>query len=148
MAELRTKARRMKLEHDIRLVCVDYLQLMRSDQRAENRNQEISYISRSLKALARELNVPVLVLSQLSRAIEQRQDHVPMLSDLRDSGAVEQDADIVMFLSRSEDPETPNIVDLTIAKHRNGPTDKIPLFFRNELTRFADVEYWRVPLNV
>ena len=143
-AELRTKARRLAAEHGVDLIVVDYLQLMRGDFRAENRVQEISSISRGLKALARELHVPVLAVSQLSRAVESRQDKHPMLSDLRDSGTIEQDADVVMFIYRDEvyNPHTeqPNIAELMIAKHRNGPTGVVPLFFRNELAQFLEVE--------
>ncbi len=142
--ELRTKARRLAAEHGVDLIVVDYLQLMRGDFRAENRVQEISSISRGLKALARELHVPVLAVSQLSRAVESRQDKHPMLSDLRDSGTIEQDADVVMFIYRDEvyNPHTeqPNIAELMIAKHRNGPTGVVPLFFRNELAQFLEVE--------
>ena len=151
--ELRTKARRLQAEHGLDLILVDYLQLMRGDNhRSENRVQEISYISRSLKSLARELEAPLIALSQLSRAVEQRTDHKPQLSDLRESGAIEQDADIVMFIYREdmtkEDSERKNIADIIVAKHRNGPTDTIPLFFQKELTRFADLEYVREPLEV
>ena len=151
--ELRTKARRLQAEHGLDLILVDYLQLMRGDtHRSENRVQEISYISRSLKSLARELEAPLIALSQLSRAVEQRTDHKPQLSDLRESGAIEQDADIVMFIYREdmtkEDSERKNIADIIVAKHRNGPTDTIPLFFQKELTRFADLEYVREPLEV
>jgi replicative DNA helicase len=151
--ELRTKARRLQAEHGLDLLLVDYLQLMRGDNhRSENRVQEISYISRSLKSLARELEAPLIALSQLSRAVEQRTDHKPQLSDLRESGAIEQDADIVMFIYREdmtkEDSERKNIADIIVAKHRNGPTDTIPLFFQKELTRFADLEYVREPLEV
>jgi replicative DNA helicase len=151
--ELRTKARRLQAEHGLDLLLVDYLQLMRGDNhRSENRVQEISYISRSLKSLARELEAPLIALSQLSRAVEQRTDHKPQLSDLRESGAIEQDADIVMFIYREdmtkEDSERKNIADIVVAKHRNGPTDTIPLFFQKELTRFADLEYVREPLEV
>jgi replicative DNA helicase len=151
--ELRTKARRLQAEHGLDLLLVDYLQLMRGDNhRSENRVQEISYISRSLKSLARELEAPLIALSQLSRAVEQRTDHKPQLSDLRESGAIEQDADIVMFIYREdmtkEDSERKNIADIIVAKHRNGPTDTVPLFFQKELTRFADLEYVREPLEV
>jgi replicative DNA helicase len=150
--ELRTKARRLQAEHGLDLLIVDYLQLMRGDTRSENRVQEISYITRSLKSLARELEAPLIALSQLSRAVEQRTDHRPQLSDLRESGAIEQDADIVMFIYREDmakpDTERKNIADVMVAKHRNGPTDTIPLFFHKELTRFADLEYVREPLEV
>ena len=150
--ELRTKARRLQAEHGLDLVVVDYLQLMRGDNRSENRVQEISYISRSLKSLARELEAPIVALSQLSRAVEQRTDHKPQLSDLRESGAIEQDADVVMFIYREdmakENSERKNIADVIVAKHRNGPTDTVPLFFQKELTRFADLEFVREPLEV
>jgi replicative DNA helicase len=146
--ELRSKARRLKVEANIKLVIVDYLQLMSGSGR-ENRTQEVSEISRSLKALARELDVPVIALSQLSRAIEHRTDRRPMLSDLRESGAIEQDADIVMFVHRDElyDPETEkkNIADLIIAKHRNGPVAEIHLRFFPSQTKFADLETYHQP---
>jgi len=142
--ELRTKARRLAAEHGVDLIIVDYLQLMQGDHHSENRVQEISSISRALKGLARELNVPVLACSQLSRAVESRQDKVPMLSDLRDSGSIEQDADIVMFIYRDEiynsETDRPNIAELHIAKHRNGPTGVVPLYFRSELAQFLEVE--------
>ncbi len=149
--ELRTKARRLQAEHGLDMVIVDYLQLMRGDTRSENRVQEISYISRSLKSLARELETPLIALSQLSRAIESRTDHKPMLSDLRESGAIEQDADIVMFIYREdmvkENSEKKNIADVIVAKHRNGPTDSIPLYFRKELTKFENLEVVREALE-
>lgn len=149
--ELRTKARRLQAEHGLDLVIVDYLQLMRSDVRAENRVQEISYITRSLKSLARELEAPLIALSQLSRAVESRSDHKPILSDLRESGSIEQDADIVMFIYREElvkeNTERKNIADIIVAKHRNGPTDTVPLYFDKELARFADLELTREPLD-
>ncbi|MHB1296391.1 MAG: replicative DNA helicase [Anaerolineae bacterium] len=142
--EIRTKARRLKAESNLDLVIIDYLQLMQSgDRRNENRVQEISYISRSLKALARELNVPVIALSQLSRAVESRTDRRPVLSDLRESGSIEQDADVVMFIYREDmyDEDSPriNIADIIVAKHRNGPTDTISLHFNPSLTQFADL---------
>ena len=142
--ELRTKSRRLHAEVGVDLVVVDYLQLMRGDFRSENRVQEISSISRSLKALARELNVPVLALSQLSRGVESRTDKRPILSDLRESGALEQDADVVMFIYRdemyNENTEWPNIADVIIAKHRNGPTGTVQLYFRKELAQFLEAE--------
>jgi replicative DNA helicase len=143
--EVRTKARRLAAEYDLDLVIVDYLQLMQSgERRAENRVQEISYISRSLKALARELNVPVIAISQLSRAVESRQGKKPLLSDLRESGSIEQDADIVMFIYREElydeNTDRANIADIIVAKHRNGPTDTISLRFDPSLTKFADLD--------
>jgi replicative DNA helicase len=149
--ELRTKARRLQAEHGLDMVIVDYLQLMRGDTRSENRVQEISYISRALKSLARELEVPLIALSQLSRAVESRSDHKPVLSDLRESGAIEQDADIVMFIYREdmvkENTDRKNIADVIVAKHRNGPTDTVPLYFDKALTRFADLEMTKEPLD-
>ncbi|MCM1027578.1 MAG: replicative DNA helicase [Roseburia sp.] len=145
IAELRTKCRKYKLEHDLSIVMIDYLQLMSGGGRAESRQQEISEISRSLKALARELNVPVIALSQLSRAVEQRPDHRPMLSDLRESGAIEQDADVVMFLYRDDyynhDSPEKGILEVIIAKQRNGPIGTIKLAWLPEYTKFANLEY-------
>ena len=143
--EMRSKARRLKIEHDLQLIIIDYLQLMQgsSNKGGDNRQQEISEISRSLKALARELNVPVIALSQLSRSVESRQIKKPMLSDLRESGSLEQDADIVSFLYREDyyNPETENknITDIIIAKHRNGPVDTVQLFFHKQVTKFCDL---------
>ncbi|MEN6414052.1 MAG: replicative DNA helicase [Veillonellales bacterium] len=145
--EMRAKARRLKIEHDLKLIIIDYLQLMqgsiRGGRTSENRQQEISEISRSLKGLARELHVPVIALSQLSRSVESRQVKKPMLSDLRESGSLEQDADIVIFLYREDyyDPDTEkkNITDVIIAKHRNGPVDTIQLFFHKQFTKFVDL---------
>jgi replicative DNA helicase len=149
--EMRTKARRVHAEHGLDLIVVDYLQLMRGDPRSENRVQEISYISRALKGLARELNVPVLALSQLSRAVEARTDKRPMLSDLRESGSIEQDADVVMFIYRedmyNEGTDRQNIADVIVAKHRNGPTGVVSLYFKKELTQFLELETYREPLN-
>jgi len=143
--ELRAKARRLKLQHNIGLVIVDYLQLMRSTNRAENRQQEISEISRSLKALARELNIPVIAISQLSRAVEARADHRPQLSDLRESGAIEQDADLVILLLREEyynpTEENEGIAEVIIAKQRNGPVGSIKLAFIKEYTRFENLTF-------
>jgi replicative DNA helicase len=144
--EIRTKARRLAAEFDLNLIIIDYLQLMQGgERRSENRVQEISYISRALKGLARELKVPVVALSQLSRAVEARQDKKPVLSDLRESGSIEQDADVVMFIYRDdmydEDSARANIADIIVAKHRNGPTDTISLHFEPALTRFADLAY-------
>jgi replicative DNA helicase len=142
--EMRTKARRLHAEHGVDLIIVDYLQLMRGDRRVENRVQEISSISRALKALARELKVPVVAVSQLSRAVESRQDKRPILADLRESGALEQDADVVIFIYRdvmyNPDTEQPNIAELLVSKHRNGPTGMVPLHFKSELAQFYDVE--------
>jgi replicative DNA helicase len=141
--EMRTKARKMKMEHGLDLVIVDYLQLMHG-RTSENRTQEVSEISRFLKELARELEVPVIALSQLSRAVESRGDRIPQLSDLRESGSIEQDADVVMFIHREEqyNPETERkgITDLIIAKHRNGPTGQVELFFVKEQARFRELE--------
>jgi replicative DNA helicase len=142
--ELRTKARRLHAEVGLDLVVVDYLQLMRGDFRSENRVQEVSSISRALKGLARELNVPLVALSQLSRGVESRTDKRPILSDLRESGSLEQDADVVMFIYRdemyNENTERPNIADVMIAKHRNGPTGSVALFFKKELAQFLEAE--------
>jgi len=138
--QLRTKCRRLHAEHKLDLVIIDYLQLMTGDTRNDNRVQEVSNISRNLKVLARELNVPVLTAAQLSRAVEQRTDKRPILSDLRESGSLEQDADIVMFIYRPDDYEKDgdknNITKISVAKHRNGPTGEIDLIFCGDLTRF------------
>jgi replicative DNA helicase len=141
--QLRTKCRRLHLEYQLDLVLVDYLQLMSSDMRTENRVQEVSFISRSLKVLARELNVPVMAAAQLSRAVEQRADKKPVLSDLRESGSLEQDADIVMFIHRPDalekDSPRANIAEIIVAKHRNGPTHPgIELVFLSSLARFEN----------
>ncbi len=142
--ELRSKARRLKSQHGCDLIVIDYLQLM-SGRGKENRVQEVSEISRGLKALARELNVPVIALSQLSRAVEGRQSHVPMLSDLRESGSIEQDADIVMFIYRDElynkESDKKGIAEIHIAKHRNGPVGVVNMRFDPATTRFADLTY-------
>lgn len=141
VSEIRAKCRRLKLERGLALVVIDYIQLMQSSKtRAENRTQEIADISRSLKILAKELNVPVIALSQLSRAVESRADKKPMLSDLRESGAIEQDADIVLFLYKGSEDEDSNIVHLNVAKHRSGSTGVIDLVWRGEYTRFMDVD--------
>lgn len=144
MSELRSKCRKMKLEFGLSMVIIDYLQLMSGSGKAkDNRQQEISDISRSLKALARELNAPVISLSQLSRACETRPDHRPMLSDLRESGAIEQDADVVMFLYRDDyynkDTDKPNIAEVIIAKQRNGPIGTVELVWRPEFTKFVNM---------
>ena len=144
ISELRSKCRKKKLESGLDLVIIDYLQLMSgSSRRSESRQQEISEISRSLKALARELNAPVIALSQLSRACETRTDHRPMLSDLRESGAIEQDADVVMFLYRDDyynkDTDNPNVAEVIIAKQRNGPIGTINLVWMPEYTKFANM---------
>ncbi len=144
IAELRSKCRKYKMDHDLGLIIIDYLQLMSgSGKGGDSRQQEVSDISRSLKALARELNVPVVTLSQLSRAVEQRPDHRPMLSDLRESGAIEQDADVVMFLYRDDyynkDTELKGIAEIIVAKQRNGPVGTIKMAWIPEQTRFADL---------
>ena len=143
--EMRTKARRLHSEHGLDLIIVDYLQLMRADTMIQNRVQEISYISGSLKALARELNVPVIALSQLSRAVEQRQDKRPVLADLRESGSIEQDADLVMFIYREDvydgETEKQNIAEIIVAKHRHGPTASVDLFFQKEHVTFHELQY-------
>jgi replicative DNA helicase len=140
--QLRTKSRRLHMEYNLDLILVDYLQLMSGGVRSENRVQEVSYISRNMKILARELNVPVLAAAQLSRAIEQRADKEPQLSDLRESGSLEQDSDIVMFIHRPElyekDTLKQHLVQIKIAKHRNGPTGNIELVFRENLTKFEN----------
>lgn len=145
IAELRSKCRKYKLEHDLSIIMIDYLQLMSGSGRTESRQQEISDISRSLKALARELNVPVVALSQLSRAVEQRPDHRPMLSDLRESGAIEQDADVVMFLYRDDyynhDSPEKGVSEVIIAKQRNGPIGTVKLAWLPEYTKFANLEH-------
>ncbi len=156
VSELRAKARRLDFEHKLDLIIVDYLQLLQGESASgrDNRVQEISYISRALKGIARELDVPVLALSQLSRAVEWRSSHVPQLSDLRESGSIEQDADIVIFIYREEvyfkeeewaaqfpDKEYPReIADIIIAKHRNGPTGTVKLRFRHSLTKFENLQ--------
>ncbi len=140
--QLRTKSRRLHMEFNLDLILVDYLQLMSSGIRSENRVQEVSYISRNMKILARELNVPVLAAAQLSRAIEQRADKEPQLSDLRESGSLEQDSDVVMFIHRPElyekDSLKQHLVQIKIAKHRNGPVGNIELVFRENLTKFEN----------
>jgi replicative DNA helicase len=149
--QLRTKCRRLHLEFQLDLVLVDYMQLMSGGMRIENRVQEVSYISRNMKVLARELNVPVLAAAQLSRAIEQRADKEPQLSDLRESGSLEQDADIVMFIHRPElyekDTLKQNIAQIKIAKHRNGPTGMVELVFRNNIAKFENAATRYVDLN-
>lgn len=145
ISELRSKCRKYKLEHDLKLIIIDYLQLMSGSGRgSDSRQQEISDISRSLKALARELNVPVVALSQLSRAVEQRPDHRPMLSDLRESGAIEQDADVVMFIYRDDyyhkDTEKKDIAEIIIAKQRNGPIGTVELVWLPRYTQFVNMK--------
>lgn len=144
ISELRSKCRKYKMEHNLGIIFIDYLQLMTGSGRSESRQQEISDISRSLKALARELNVPVVALSQLSRAVEQRPDHRPMLSDLRESGAIEQDADVVMFIYRDDyynkDSENKNIAEIIIAKQRNGPIGTVNLVWMPNYTKFVNMK--------
>jgi replicative DNA helicase len=140
--ELRAKSRRLKREANIGLVIIDYLQLMRGLTAQENRTQELSEISRSLKSLAKELNIPVIALSQLNRQVEQRADRRPMMADIRESGAIEQDADVIMFIYRDEvyskDESKKGLAEVIIAKQRNGPTDTINLTFLGEFTRFEN----------
>lgn len=149
--QLRTKARRLHLEFGLDLLIVDYLQLMSTGMRSENRVQEVSAISRNMKILARELNVPVLAAAQLSRAVEQRADKEPQLSDLRESGSLEQDADIVMFIHRPEmyekDTLKQNVAEIKIAKHRNGPVGSIELVFRGNLAKFENAATRHVDLS-
>jgi replicative DNA helicase len=149
--QLRTKCRRLYAEHGLDMIMIDYLQLMQAERSSNNRVMEISEISRSLKGLARELDVPVVAAAQLSRAVEQRQDKRPLLSDLRDSGSIEQDADIVMFIYRDEyyNPDTterPNIAELNIAKHRNGPTGTIDLYWHGKLATFRNLQRQEITL--
>jgi replicative DNA helicase len=140
--QLRTKCRRLHMEFGIDLVMIDYLQLMGGDTRTDNRVQEVSYISRNLKVLARELNVPVLAAAQLSRAVEQRSDKRPILSDLRESGSLEQDADIVMFIYRPDqyekETDKQNVAEIIVSKHRNGPVGSVELIFRSALAKFEN----------
>lgn len=144
IGELRSKCRKFKLENNLGLVIIDYLQLMSGSKKSESRQQEISEISRSLKALAREISAPVIALSQLSRAVEQRPDKRPMLSDLRESGAIEQDADVVMFIYRDDyynhDSEDAGISEIIIGKQRNGPTGTVKLAWLSQFTKFANLE--------
>jgi replicative DNA helicase len=145
--DIRAKCRRLKLEKNLGMVLIDYLQLMQGKGNPESRQQEVSEISRSLKGLARELQVPIVTLSQLSRAPEARSDHRPVLSDIRESGAIEQDADIVMFLYRDDyynkDSEKKNIAELIIAKHRNGPTGTVELLWMGQFTKFVSIDKFR-----
>jgi replicative DNA helicase len=149
--QLRTKCRRLHMEYGLDLVIIDYLQLMGGDTRTDNRVQEVSYISRNLKVLARELNVPVLAAAQLSRAVEQRQDKRPILSDLRESGSLEQDADIVMFIYRPDqyekDTVKQNVAEIIVAKHRNGPVGFVELIFRGALAKFENAATKHVQFN-
>ena len=149
--QLRTKCRRLHLEYHLDLIVVDYLQLMSAGARVENRVQEVSYISRNLKVLARELNVPVLAAAQLSRAVEQRADKRPVLSDLRESGSLEQDSDIVMFIYRPDqyEPDTvkQNVAEIMVAKHRNGPVGSVELIFRPNLAKFENAATQNLDLS-
>jgi len=147
VSELRTKARREAHKHELGLIVVDYLQLMSGGSKfggSDNRVQEVSEISRGLKGIARELNVPVLALSQLSRSVESRSPQIPMLSDLRESGSIEQDADVVAFIYREDyynpESERPNIMDVLIRKHRNGPTGKVELYFDRERQKIKSLD--------
>ena len=147
LMEVKAKCRKLKIEKGLDLVVIDYLQLMQSDSYSESRQQEISAISRGLKGLAKEMDCPVIALSQLSRAPELRSDHRPILSDLRESGAIEQDADVVLFLYRDEyynqDTDKKNIGELIIAKHRNGPTGMVELLWMGQFTKFVNLERYR-----
>lgn len=150
LAELRSKCRKYKLENNLQIVMIDYLQLMSGSGRStDSRQQEISDISRGLKSLARELNVPVVALSQLSRAVEQRPDHRPMLSDLRESGAIEQDADVVMFIYRdsyyNRDSENKDLAEINVAKQRNGPVGPVNLLWIPEFTTFKNFTAEKIP---
>jgi replicative DNA helicase len=144
LMEVRAKARKLKAQGALDIIVIDYLQLLHTNKKHENRHQEVSEISRSLKALAKELQVPIIALSQLSRAVDSRMDKRPMLSDLRESGAIEQDADVIMFLYRdvqyNPDTQNPNLAELIIGKQRNGPTGTIPLHFVRELTKFENLK--------
>jgi replicative DNA helicase len=142
--EMRTMARRLQAEHGLGLLVIDYLQLIEGRANIENRVQVVSEISRSLKGLARELRIPIIALSQLSRGVESRDDQKPKLSDLRESGSIEQDADVVMFIYREDrakrSEEKTGIADIIIAKHRNGPIGEIQLYFKQEYTSFVDMD--------
>lgn len=142
--DLRAKARKLKAEHNVQLLVIDYLQLLSSPKKHENRHQEVSEISRALKALAKELELPIIALSQLSRAVDSRMDKRPMLSDLRESGAIEQDADVIMFLYResvyNQETENPSLAELIIGKQRNGPTGTVHLHFAKEQTKFENLD--------
>ena len=145
LSELRSKARRLVLEEGVQLIVLDYLQLMGTDKAIDSREQQIATLARGLKGLAKELNVPVIILSQLNRSLESRKDKRPMLSDLRESGAIEQDADVVMFIHRDdyytkEQSERPNVAELEIAKQRNGPTGRVELYFNKEIGRFESYQ--------
>tara|TARA_Y100001970_G_scaffold54312_1_gene68844 strand:- start:217 stop:1575 length:1359 start_codon:yes stop_codon:yes gene_type:complete len=150
--ELRAKARKLKSEKDIDLLIVDYLQLLNQDGRSESRQQEISFISRSLKALAKELDIPIIALSQLSRAVESRSEHRPIMSDLRESGAIEQDADIILFVYRkfvySRDELDKGLAEIIVAKHRNGPTGSIDIAFFENFAKFDNLDYRHQDINI
>ena len=145
VGELRAKARRLKAEHGLGMIVIDYLQLMSGSKRSESRQQEVAQISRGLKAVARELNVPVIALSQLNRGVEQRQDKRPIMSDLLESGAIEADADVIAFIYRDEyyheDSSKKGIAEIIIAKHRNGPVGTIELGFLKEFTKFVNLDH-------
>ena len=142
ISEMRSKARRLQLEHGVKLLIVDYIQLINPGRRLENRVQEVTFISQSLKNLARELKIPVLAVSQLSRAVEHRGERRPQLADLRESGAIEQDADVVIFLYTQDEEFTPQrIVKVNVAKHRNGPTGEKELLFRGDRIKFFNVDH-------
>jgi replicative DNA helicase len=148
--ELRARCRRLKSEHGLGLVVVDYLQLMRASRDIDSREQEISDISRNLKALAKELNIPVIALSQLNRKVEERGDKRPMLSDLRESGAIEQDADVIMFIYRDEvynkeKTTKPNVAEIIIGKQRNGPVGEVELYFKKQYSRFENLNALTYP---
>lgn len=144
LSELRSKCKRLKAEEGLDLIVIDYLQLMTGEGRFDNRQQEIAQISRGLKSLSKEINCPVLSLAQLSREADKRSDHKPILSDLRESGAIEQDADVVMLLYREDyydEDDNPNVAKLILAKHRNGPTGLMELFFHKQCTSFKDLKH-------
>src|SRR3954452_5939058 len=145
MVEIRAKARRLKQRHDLRLVVIDYIQLMTSGKKVESRQLEVSEFSRQLKLLAKELEIPVVALSQLNRGPEQRTDKKPRISDLRESGALEQDADMVILLNRPDlydkDSERAGEADIDLAKHRNGPTKTMTVAFQGHYSRFADMQH-------
>jgi len=144
LSELRSKCKRLKAEEGLDLIVIDYLQLMTGEGRFDNRQQEIAQISRGLKSLSKEINCPVLSLAQLSREADKRSDHKPILSDLRESGAIEQDADVVMLLYREDYydvDDNPNVAKVILAKHRNGPTGLMELFFHKQCTTFKDLSH-------
>ena len=150
--ELRAKARKLKSEKDVDILIVDYLQLLNQDGRTESRQQEISFISRSLKALAKELKIPIIALSQLSRAVESRSEHRPIMSDLRESGAIEQDADIILFIYRkfvySRDELDKGLAEIIVAKHRNGPTGNLDIAFFENFAKFDNLDYRHQDINI